>query len=160
MRPLKVLFAFIVGLIMFVSCTDYSSGDRVGVITKFSKSGLVFKSHEGELKVAPNIASGGMVGQYETFAFSLDRDNTIVCETPVDSIAQFATEGIPVVISYQQVRFLNWWKNRGNTDYFVKSVKRASINNTKTSVRGDIPDQPGKLDGDTATGAGGQSVFD
>lgn len=122
MKPLKAILCLLVFAIMMVSCENYSTGERVGVITKFSKSGAVFKSHEGELKIAPNVANQGMVGQYETFRFSIDNDKTVECMTPVDSINEWARQGVPVVIQYQQVRYLNWWSNRGDTDYFVKSI--------------------------------------
>ena len=123
MKSFIYLFVFAFSLLL-TSCSNYSEGERIGVITKFSNSGRVFKSYEGELKIAPNVATQGMVGQYETFSFSVDNDKTIACQTPVDSIAKFAREGIPVVINYQQVAYLNWWCNQGNTDYFVKSVSR------------------------------------
>lgn len=114
----------ILSVFLLTSCTNYSEGERVGIITKFSNSGKVFKSYEGELKIAPNVATQGMVGNYETFYFSIDNDNTIECITPIDSIKLYARLGIPVVVEYQEVIFLNWFDNRGNEDYFVKSIKR------------------------------------
>lgn len=107
------------------SCSNYSEGERVGVITKVSYSGKAYKSHELQLKSAPGVASEGMVGQYETFECSIDNDLKIVCVTPVDSIKLYAQLGIPVVVNYQQVAYLNLLQNRGATDYFVKSIKRA-----------------------------------
>lgn len=107
------------------SCTNnYSEGERVGIITKFSNKGLMFKSWEGDLKVAPNISNGGMVGQYEDFYFSVDNDNIIKCETSADSINQFMKQGVAVILIYQQSRGMNWWGNRGDTQYFIKQVKR------------------------------------
>lgn len=117
----KIFIALLVAFTL-ASCSNYSEGERVGIITKFSKSGAICKSYEGELKIAPNVATAGMVGQYETFHFSLDNDEYVECLTPTDSIEQYAREGIPVVVSYQEVWLLNWFGNRGNTDYFVKSV--------------------------------------
>lgn len=123
---MKSLFALLLFslMLMVTSCSDYSSGERIGIITKVSNSGKVFKSFELQMKIAPNIASQGMVGQYENFECSIDNDKTIECITPVDSIKLYAQLGIPVIISYQQVAFLNWWNNRGGTDYFIKSVTR------------------------------------
>jgi len=122
---MKKLLTIAIVALLFSSCTnDYSEGQRVGVITKFSNKGLIWKSWEGELKIAPNIGNGGMVGNYETFAFSIDNDGTISSTTRTDSIAQFAKEGIPVVITYQQCWGLNWFGNRGETPYFVKSIER------------------------------------
>ena len=111
----------------FASCTsNYSDGERVGIITKFSNRGLLFKSFEGELKIAPNIGNGGMVGQYESWQFSLDNDNAIGCATSTDSINQYMKEGIPVVAFYQQVSGYNWFNNRGETNYFIRSIRRAN----------------------------------
>jgi len=123
MKKIKFILLLFVAVVS-VSCSNYSEGERVGIITKFSNSGRVFKSYEGELKIAPNAANQGMIGQYETFEFSIDNDRTINCVTPIDSIKEFARLGIPVSISYQEVAYLNWFSNRGNTDYFIKSVKR------------------------------------
>ena len=116
-------FVLITIVALLSSCTNYSTGERTGVITKFSKSGKAFKSWEGELKIAPNIAhGGGMVGQYETFSFSIDNDGTIECKTHTDSILHWARLGKPVTIMYQQTKYLNWWSNRGMTNYFTKEV--------------------------------------
>jgi len=117
----RILF-FLFVMILMVSCTNYSSGERTGIITKFSESGRIFKSYDGELKIAPNAAQSGMIGNYETFEFSIDNDSKIQCETPIDSIFHWARKGIPVTIVYQQTRYLNWWNNRGGTNYFIKMV--------------------------------------
>ena len=123
-----ILLALCVLSFMTISCTNnYSQGERIGVITKFSEKGLLWKSYEGDIKIAPNIASQGMVGQYEDFNFSIDNDNTIKCTTPTDSILLYAKLGIPVIVSYQQVKGLNILQNRGDTQYFVKSICRAKL---------------------------------
>ena len=119
---MKKIILFIIISLALTSCSKYSEGERVGIITKFSESGRVFKSFEGELKVAPNLANSGMVGQYETFVFSLDNSQSIKCETPIDSIKKFAQKGTPIVINYQEIAYLNWFQNRGNTQHFVKSI--------------------------------------
>lgn len=124
---MKKLLSFLLILITMVvmnSCTNFSDGERVGIITKFSNSGRLCKSYEGELKIAPNVANQGMIGQYETFHFSLDRDKTIECITPIDSIKEYAKTGVAVVVQYQQTAYLNWFNNRGDTQYFIKSIKR------------------------------------
>lgn len=120
----KLLFIAIASLMLQACTQNFSQGERMGIITKFSQSGLMYKSWEGDLKVAPNIASGGMVGNYEDFYFSIDNDETIKCETAIDSINEYMKEGIPVIITYQQVKGKNWWDNRGTSNYFIRSVKR------------------------------------
>ena len=52
----KLLLLVLIGSLILVSCQNYSSGERVGIITKLSEKGAMFKSFEIELKVAPNIA--------------------------------------------------------------------------------------------------------
>lgn len=123
---MKKLFGlFMIGLLLLaISCSNYSTGERIGIITKVSEKGAIWKSTEVQLKIAPNIASEGMIGQYENFECSVDNDQTIICQTPVDSMKLYAQLGIPVVVSYQQVSMLNWLQNRGETDYFIKSVTR------------------------------------
>lgn len=122
---MKKLLTIAIVALLFSSCTnDYSQGERVGVITKFSNKGLVWKSWEGDLKIAPNIGNGGMVGNYETFAFSIDNDGIIFCDTPTDTIKVYAEEGIPVVVTYQECWGLNWFGNRGETSHFIKSIER------------------------------------
>lgn len=122
---MKKIILILITIVALSSCTNnYSQGERVGIITKFSNKGLMCKSYEGDLKVAPNIANGGMVGQYEDFNFSIDNDNTVVCETSVDTINLYNKLGIPVVLTYQQTFGHNWFNNRGDTQYYVKSIKR------------------------------------
>lgn len=124
----KVLFLLaIIGSLVLTSCQNYSSGERVGIITKYSEKGAVCKSSEIEMKVAPVIAQNSqMVGNYETFRASIDNDNTIKCETPIDSIKKYIAKGTPVVVQYQQVKYLNLFDNRGETDYFIKSITPAN----------------------------------
>lgn len=145
MKNLFILFSII---ITFTACSDnYSQGERIGIITKFSNKGVMCKSWEGDLKVAPNIAGGGMVGQYEDFLFSVDNDNSIPLITSTDSINEFMREGIPVVVTYQQTIGRNWFSNRGETNYFIKSVVRASNVNNNNQVL--TNNQPIKIVHDT-----------
>lgn len=126
MKKLKNVVLLMMSLLLLQSCSNYSTGERVGIITKFSEKGALTncKSFEGDLKIAPNIVNGGMVGQYEDFYFSIDNDQTVKCETLIDSINQYARESIPVILQYQEVKFLNWFSNRGDTNYFIKSINR------------------------------------
>lgn len=124
---MKTTITILLAALLFASCTNnYSEGERTGIITKFSKKGVVWKSWEGDLKVAPNIANGGMVGQYEDFLFSIDNDATIQFIGSIDSIELYSRLGVPVVVTYQQTAGMNWFTNRGETDYFIVNVQRAS----------------------------------
>ena len=56
--------------ICLTSCSeDYSNGERIGVITQFSKTGVFYKSHEGHL----NVTQTGMNSSVP-FDFSIDND--------------------------------------------------------------------------------------
>ena len=67
----KVLFIIVVSLLVFTSCIEnYSNGERIGVITKFSKSGVIWDSWDGLL----NITQTGMNSSGDPFTFSVDND--------------------------------------------------------------------------------------
>lgn len=109
-------------LILTTGCAseNYSNGDRVGYLAKFSKKGYfeTWKSWEGEL----NITQTGMNTSGEPFDFSIDNDNE-----PAGLVAQLdsaARYGWKVELHYHEVYGLkNVWSNRGHTDYFVTSCK-------------------------------------
>lgn len=122
------LFLLVISLsLVLTSCQNYSSGERVGIVTKLSEKGAILKSFEIELKVAPAIAQNNQtMGSYETFFASIDNSDAIKCETPIDSIKSYISKGIPVIVQYQQVKYLNVLNNRGETDYFIKSITPAN----------------------------------
>ena len=112
-----LLIALSIFLFFFSSCSEnYSNGERIGVITQFSNTGVIWKSHEGHL----NVTQTGMNSSVP-FDFSVDNDN----ESPdvirlLDSAAQF---GWKVKLVYHQTFGKNWFKNRGETDHFVNKVE-------------------------------------
>lgn len=116
MKTIKFIF-FAIGLATFMtSCTEnYSNGERIGMITKFSEKGLVWNSWEGTL----NTTQTGM-NSAEPFEFSVDNDvNDPVVTSTLDSAA---TNGWKVKIKYHQTFGKNWFNNRGETNHFVKEV--------------------------------------
>ena len=117
MRTIKFIFLAIVATITMTSCTEnYSNGERIGMITKFSQKGLVWSSWEGTL----NTTQTGM-NSAEPFEFSVDNDvNDPVVIATLDSAA---TQGWKVKIKYHQTFGKNWFSNRGETNHFVKSVE-------------------------------------
>jgi hypothetical protein len=128
----KLLVGFMAIAMFTTSCTEnYSNGERIGMITKFSKKGLIFDSWEGTL----NTTQTGM-NSAEPFEFSVDNDiNDVKIIATLDGAA---TEGWKVKIKYHQVFGKNWFKNRGETDYFVNEVvvldkNPIGIFNTKTN---------------------------
>lgn len=88
---------------------DYSSGDRVGYIQKFSKRGWIFSTWEGELVMVtmPGTAA-------EIFSFTV-RD---------ELVAQAINEnlGKHVAITYEQHKGLPGLF--GDTEYFIVKVRR------------------------------------
>ena len=111
---------FVIGLLasvmLMTSCSENdSNGERVGMITKFTEKGLIWKSHEGHL----NATQTGM-NSAEGFDFSVDNDkNDPVVIATLDSAANF---GWKVKLDYHEVSGFNWFGNRGETDYFVNRV--------------------------------------
>lgn len=103
-------------LLTFTSCSEnYSNGERIGVVTKFSNSGLIWKSWEGHL----NVTQTGMNSSIP-FDFSVDNDiqDSIVIKT-LDSAAQY---GWKVKLNYHETKGWNWFDNRGSTNYFITKV--------------------------------------
>jgi hypothetical protein len=109
----RVLTILSLSVLMFTSCSEnYSNGERIGVLTQFSKTGVIWKSHEGHL----NVTQTGMNSSVP-FDFSIDNDN----EDPqlvklIDSAAQY---GWKVKLVYHETVGKNWFGNRGSTDHFV-----------------------------------------
>jgi len=67
----RVLTILSLSALVLTSCSEnYSNGERIGVITQFSKTGVVWKSHEGHL----NVTQTGMNSSVP-FDFSIDNDN-------------------------------------------------------------------------------------
>jgi hypothetical protein len=112
----KKLITLIIPLFALMSCSEnYSNGERIGLVTQFSKKGMLWKTHEGHL----NITQTGM-NSADGFDFSIDRDNedpTIV--SLLDSAASF---GWKVKLIYHQTFGKNWLSNRGETNHFIDSV--------------------------------------
>jgi len=117
MKRLMILFAVsIITLSVMTSCSEnYSNGERIGFVTKFSQKGLIFDSWEGEL----NLTQTGM-NTSSTFQFSIDNDN--VPENLIATLDSAAIQGWKVKIKYHETFGKNWFNNRGETDYFATHI--------------------------------------
>jgi len=117
MKTIKFLvFGLLVATVM-TSCTNnYSNGERIGMITKFSQKGLVWNSWEGTL----NTTQTGM-NSAQPFEFSVDND--VNDPKVIATLDSAATHGWKVKIKYHQSFGLNWLNNRGETNFFVKEVQ-------------------------------------
>lgn len=64
------LLILIAALLASACGANYSTGDRIGVVTKLSNRGLIFKSWEGEMLVA--LPAGVSAIQPEKFEFNVN----------------------------------------------------------------------------------------
>ena len=95
----------------------YSEGDRAGVVSKLSKKGYVFKTHEGEL----NVGAQGQVGNMSNnlWQFTIASGD----EKLTKDIEDAMTTGKRVKLHYEQ-RYMKFsWM--GDTEYFVTKVDAA-----------------------------------
>lgn len=118
MKKLMLLLSCLLLVIISTSCVEnYSNGERIGVVTKFSRAGVVWDSWDGHL----NITQTGMNSSGEPFEFSVDNDH----ENPnvIALLDSAANKGWKVKIKYHQVWGVkNVAQNRGESDYFVDDV--------------------------------------
>lgn len=112
----KIILICFVAIAMASCSENYSNGERIGVITQFSYTGLQWKSWEGHL----NVTQTGMNSSVP-FDFSIDRTNPEpkVIST-LDSAAQ---HGWKVKLVYHETKGKNWFNYRGETDHFVTKVE-------------------------------------
>lgn len=111
------LFTLLLSIILLTSCSEnYSNGERIGVITQFSNTGILFKSWEGHL----NATQTGMNSSVP-FDFSIDNDNPD--PKVIATLDSAALYGWKVRLEYHEVMGFNWFQNRGETDYFVTEVE-------------------------------------
>jgi len=116
MRKSKNMFLLFFITTLLVSCSEnYSNGERIGLITKFSHRGLIWKSWEGHL----NVTQTGM-NSSEGFDFSIDRDNED--QNIISLIDSCANLGWKVKLVYHQATGKNWFRRRGETSYFIDEV--------------------------------------
>lgn len=106
-------------LILFIAgCSEnYSNGERIGLITQYSKTGAFWKSWEGEL----HVTQTGMNSTMKDFDFSIDNDH----EDPliINLIDSAALQGWKVKLTYHETMGKNWFQNRGETDHFITGVE-------------------------------------
>jgi len=108
---LIIAFAFL------ASCSEnYSNGERIGVITQFSKTGIIWKSWEGHL----NVTQTGMNSSVP-FDFSIDNDHEPA--EVVNTLDSAAQHGWKVKLIYHETFGWNWFSNRGNTNHFITTVQ-------------------------------------
>ena len=117
MKTIKFICLSLGLALVMTSCTEnYSNGERIGMITKFSQKGLVFDSWEGTL----NTTQTGM-NSAQPFEFSVDND--VNDPKTIAALDSAATYGWKVKIKYHQTFGKNWFNNRGETNFFLNEVQ-------------------------------------
>lgn len=111
-----VVFGF--GYVALGSAT-YSDGERSGVVTKFSRKGMLLKTWEGELNMG-GFDTGGVATTWE---FSVD-DPEIV-----EELQQAQRAGGRWTLAYRQQLWAQSWK--GGTSYFITDVQPAGKINSQ-----------------------------
>jgi hypothetical protein len=100
------------------SCSEnYSNGERIGLVTQFSRTGIIWKSWEGEL----HVTQTGMNSTMNDFEFSIDNDHEDT--SIINQIDSAAQHGWKVKLTYHETRGKNWFSNRGETDRFITKVE-------------------------------------
>ena len=113
----QFLLAIASASLMLTSCSEnYSNGERIGVITQFSETGLIWKSWEGHL----NVTQTGMNSSVP-FDFSIDNDNPN--QEVINTLDSAAKHGWKVKLVYHETAGKNLFSNRGETDHFVTKVE-------------------------------------
>lgn len=112
----KFIFLFFVTIFVTSCSENYSNGERIGLVTQFSRSGVFFKTYEGHL----NMTQTGM-NSSQPFDFSVDRDS----EDPqiISMLDSAATLGWKIKLRYHETFGYNWFSNRGETNHFVSRVE-------------------------------------
>ena len=134
----KTLLVFVVAVatcMMAVSCKEnYSVGEKVGTLTEFAKSGLLWDSWDGRL----NLTQTGMNPAGEPFEFSFDNDRNDQ-DSLISLLQQAQVDGWKIKIKYHRVQGWNWFENRGRFDYFVDDVEVLDKNFANVLRMGDAP---------------------
>lgn len=91
----------------------YSEGYRAGLLQKFSKKGVIFKTYEGEMILSSVATNKEIAIASEKFFFTMINK---------DLIRQFDTlQGQNVIVHYIQKNGSVFW--RGDSKYLVDSVQ-------------------------------------
>lgn len=98
---------------------NYSTGERTGVVVKFSRKGLWYKTWEGSMNL------GAMTTDDSGVAVPTQFDFTVADGGLVPVIQGAASTGERVTLSYNQAFIRAYYQ--GDTDYFVTSVRKAEL---------------------------------
>lgn len=118
MKKVLYMMLMVVLAMVLTNCSNnYANGERVGLVTQFSKAGLFYDSWEGQL----NMTQTGMNSSTE-FDFSLDNDKPELQNRLIPILDSAAHYGWKVSLHYTEVFGKNWFCNRGETNHFIDTV--------------------------------------
>lgn len=123
--------------IAITSCSEnYSNGERIGVITQFSNTGIFWKSWEGHLNVT-------QTGMNSSVPFDFSIDNNKPDQKVINLIDSAAQHGWKLKLVYHEARGKNWFDNRGQTDHFVDKVE--VLDKNMASLFGNSGERAGRV---------------
>lgn len=139
---LPLLLAILMLVAGISSCSEnYSNGERIGLVTQFSRTGMIWKSWEGEL----HVTQTGMNSTMKDFEFSIDNDHEV--DSIINQIDSAAQHGWKVKLTYHETFGKNWFHNRGETSHFITGVQildKTPVGNLfgkqDTTIRGHVID--------------------
>ena len=135
----QFLLAIAFASLILTSCSEnYSNGERIGVITQFSETGLIWKSWEGHL----NVTQTGMNSSVP-FDFSIDNDNPN--QSVINTLDSAAQHGWKVKLVYHETAGKNLFSNRGETDHFVTKVEVLEKNFGNAFNGSHLPERSGRI---------------
>ena len=132
MKKLLGILLVLVAMTSLTSCMEnYANGERIGLVTQFSETGVVWKSWEGHL----NLTQTGMNSSSAApFDFSIDNDRPD--EDVIKLIDSAANYGWKIKITYHETFGKNWFNNRGETSHFVTDVQVLDRNPVANAFNG------------------------
>jgi len=133
MKSLISILAVIALAFTTTSCTEnYANGERIGLVTQFSVSGIIWKSWEGHL----NLTQTGMnSSSAQPFDFSIDNDRPD--EQVIALIDSAANQGWKIKLTYHETYGKNWFLNRGETSHFITKVEILDRNPIANAFNGE-----------------------
>lgn len=96
--------------------TEYSEGERTGVLVKLSKKGFIWKTWEGEMNLGGMSVDGGGVAVPNIWRFSV-ADDAVAKQGMA-----LATGAERVTVIYKEVWKAAFWQ--GETDYLATGFRR------------------------------------
>jgi len=105
----------LIGFITVQACT-YSEGERTGVITKFSRKGVIFKTWEGTMTLGAEGASGTLENIWKFSVEKMGGGNLDL----IKQVEDVARSGKLATLGYREIIPQIPW--RGESRYFITHI--------------------------------------